>query len=236
MLGYIAMAGAAGSAAQLGRGIRKLRKQKGWTQDRLAEKANINRASLNALELGKSNPSFILVESIASVLKTTVTGLMAAGRVSLKSSDEELKKIFAQNVKERRLLLGYSRKELAEPVGLIAQYISTTENARRLPTLKNAIRLAKALGVPVSSLIVPGGTTLDTVRRPDRYNEISDIQERMRSIRLERALTLDALSRMSGIGQHHIAQIELGSVNPTLPTIIVFCSSLGISYSSVLDA
>ena len=45
-------------AKALGRRIRALRNAKGWTQERLAEAAHLDRAYFASLELGLRNPSF----------------------------------------------------------------------------------------------------------------------------------------------------------------------------------
>jgi transcriptional regulator with XRE-family HTH domain len=52
----------------LGRRIRSLRIQKGWTQQKLGEKADINYKFLGEIERGQQNPSFGVLAKIATAL------------------------------------------------------------------------------------------------------------------------------------------------------------------------
>lgn len=52
----------------LGRRIRSLRIQKGWTQQELGEKADINYKFLGEIERGQQNPSFVILAKIANAL------------------------------------------------------------------------------------------------------------------------------------------------------------------------
>ena len=231
-LGDIVTTGAADSAAQLGRGIRKLRKKKGWTQDRLAEKSNINRASLNALELGKSNPSFILVENIARSLGITVSGVFAEGRISLKVSDEVLRNALAHNVKERRVQLGLTRKELGERVNLLPQYLSTTENARRLPNLPNVIKIAQSLEIKPSRLFEVHDEGFE---KWSHFIDPEDVCERIKQVRISMGLSLTAISKRSGIEVHHLTKIEGKKLTPNITTVQAFCAGVRLHLGEILD-
>ena len=52
----------------LGNNIRALRKQAGWTQERLAEKASISVPFMTQIELARKSASLEVVESIARAL------------------------------------------------------------------------------------------------------------------------------------------------------------------------
>lgn len=62
--------------AAIGLRIRKLRRQKSWTQERLAEKAEIAPDYLCRIELGKKHPSLKTILQLASALDTTVDDLL----------------------------------------------------------------------------------------------------------------------------------------------------------------
>jgi len=53
----------------LGRRIRSLRTQKGWTQQELGDNADINYKFLGEIERGQQNPSFGILTKIATALK-----------------------------------------------------------------------------------------------------------------------------------------------------------------------
>lgn len=62
---------------------------------------------------------------------------------------------FAENLRDARLEIGLTQRQLAQRVGTTFQLISAYENAKRLPMLDAVVRLADALVVPLDEL-VPG--------------------------------------------------------------------------------
>ncbi len=54
------------AAVALGNRIRQLREGKGWTQEKLAEHADIQRTYLAEIELGKRNPSLKHLTKLAN--------------------------------------------------------------------------------------------------------------------------------------------------------------------------
>lgn len=52
-----------------GRNVRKLRKERGWSQEQLAFEAGIKRAYLSEIENGQRNPSLDIVEKLAIALQ-----------------------------------------------------------------------------------------------------------------------------------------------------------------------
>lgn len=69
----------------------------------------------------------------------------------------QLPEIFAatccQVIRERRQQLGLSQEEVAKRSGLARSYICDVERGARHPSLRNVSTLAKALGIPTSTLI-----------------------------------------------------------------------------------
>lgn len=55
---------------KVGQKIRKIRKQKGLSQEKVALEANLNRAYIGFIERGERNPSVKTVAKIAKVLRT----------------------------------------------------------------------------------------------------------------------------------------------------------------------
>jgi transcriptional regulator with XRE-family HTH domain len=51
-----------------------------------------------------------------------------------------------------RAARGWSQERLAEEAGIHRTYLGGIETARRNPSLRNLIRLARALGVPIADL------------------------------------------------------------------------------------
>ena len=52
--------------------MRELRAERGWSQQALAEKLEVSRQSVNAIETGKYDPSLPLAFRIAKLFGTTI--------------------------------------------------------------------------------------------------------------------------------------------------------------------
>ncbi|KKR80050.1 MAG: hypothetical protein UU25_C0002G0013 [Microgenomates group bacterium GW2011_GWB1_40_9] len=61
---------------KFGKKLRKIRKSKGVTQEKLAEKAGIDFSYLNLIEGGKRNPTLKIIAKIARVLGIRLDELM----------------------------------------------------------------------------------------------------------------------------------------------------------------
>jgi transcriptional regulator with XRE-family HTH domain len=55
-------------AKNLASNVRRLRKARGWTQDSLAAEAEVEQAAISLIENGRSNPTLLMLENIASAL------------------------------------------------------------------------------------------------------------------------------------------------------------------------
>ena len=86
----------------IGLRIRRLRKQKLWTQETLSEKAEIAPDFLCRIESGKKHPSLRTILSIANALDTTVDCLLG---------DTPNKNIPALGIEEKSLLSGCTEKQ-----------------------------------------------------------------------------------------------------------------------------
>lgn len=87
----------------IGLRIRKLRRQKLWTQENLAEKAEITPDYLCRIELGKKHPSLKTLLLIANALDTTVDDLLV---------DVQKKNILVIENEEKSLLAGCTEKQI----------------------------------------------------------------------------------------------------------------------------
>jgi putative transcriptional regulator len=55
--------------------LRKLRADRGWSQQDLAAKLEVSRQSVNAIETGRYDPSLPLAFRIARLFETTIEGV-----------------------------------------------------------------------------------------------------------------------------------------------------------------
>jgi len=63
------------AAAALGRRIRQLRDRKGWSQEALAEHADVQRSYLAEVELGRRNPSLKHLQKLAKAFHLGIADL-----------------------------------------------------------------------------------------------------------------------------------------------------------------
>jgi putative transcriptional regulator len=59
--------------------LRELRAELGWSQQKLAQKLEVSRQSVNAIETGKYDPSLPLAFKIARVFKRTIEEIFIEG-------------------------------------------------------------------------------------------------------------------------------------------------------------
>ena len=62
-------------AKAVGRRIRELRKEEGWSQERLADEADVHRTYMWGIEQGRRNPSLRHLLLIADALDVPLTAL-----------------------------------------------------------------------------------------------------------------------------------------------------------------
>ena len=62
-----------------GAGVRQLRKERGWSQERLAENSNLNRSYIGEIERGCVIASLETVEKLAVALQLTPSALLTRG-------------------------------------------------------------------------------------------------------------------------------------------------------------
>ncbi len=63
------------TALALGRRIRVLRDGRGWTQERLAEKSDLDRSYIAGIETGNRNPSLNALDRLAGAFSVSLSEL-----------------------------------------------------------------------------------------------------------------------------------------------------------------
>ena len=59
--------------------IRELRAERGWSQAALAERLDVSRQTVNAIETGRYDPSLPLAFAIARVFESTIESIFQEG-------------------------------------------------------------------------------------------------------------------------------------------------------------
>ncbi len=68
---------------QFGLAVRQLREGQGWSQERLAEAADLNRSFIGEIERGAATPSLLTIEKLAGALGIGLAGLMERCELAL---------------------------------------------------------------------------------------------------------------------------------------------------------
>jgi transcriptional regulator with XRE-family HTH domain len=61
---------------RLGRNVRRLREQKGWSQEDYADRAGIHRTYVSDIERGRRNPTVTVVEKLAAPFEVGAGSLL----------------------------------------------------------------------------------------------------------------------------------------------------------------
>ena len=62
-----------------------------------------------------------------------------------------------------------------------------------------------------------------------------DLGTRINELRCERNLRQQDLAELAGISQEAVSQIVRGRVNPTLPTLFIMASAMGLTITELFD-
>ena len=89
----------------------------------------------------------------------------------------ELKKLFAQNLKKKRRICGFTQANLAEKVDVSTHHIAMIELARNFPTSELIERIASALETEVYELFLEEKKTQQTELEKLRKDIKEDIHE-----------------------------------------------------------
>ena len=57
--------------------LRQLREERGWSQEQLAERADLNRSYLGEVERGRAVPSIVTVSKLAGALNIRLSSMIA---------------------------------------------------------------------------------------------------------------------------------------------------------------
>ena len=63
--------------SSFGIAVRQLREQQSWSQEGLAERADLNRSYVGELERGQAIPSLLTIKKLASALNMSLANLLA---------------------------------------------------------------------------------------------------------------------------------------------------------------
>lgn len=83
-------------------------------------------------------------------------------------NNDEIRKIFANNIRIRRIYSGMSQKQLADAAQIALSSVSVYENGGTLPPVDVAYRIASALEVSLNDMFVPITIKICTTSSDDK--------------------------------------------------------------------
>lgn len=132
----------------VGESIKRLRKQKGWTQKDLAENSTINLSSIKQYEAGRSNPKYDNRIKLANTLGVHPDDLTSEPRPY-----QNVCMNFGERLKTLRKYRKLTQRELGTKCDMPDSQIRKYESNNTTPRLDTLIKLANALNVQLSDLI-----------------------------------------------------------------------------------
>jgi transcriptional regulator with XRE-family HTH domain len=135
----------------LGRTVREMRDERGMDADDLAAAAGIERAQLDAIEAGQSDPSHRVLLALVRGLGIDAATLMNRAKRPNKGATDSA---FGQRLRKLRTEHGVSQDRLALITGLHRTAISKLELGERDPQLDTILRLARGVGVPPEAFVI----------------------------------------------------------------------------------
>ncbi len=133
----------------VGESIKRIRKQKGWTQKDLAENSMINLSSIKQYEAGRSNPKYDNRIKLANTLGVHPDDLT---REPLPQNPNVCMN-FGERLKTLRKYRKLTQRELGTKCDMPDSQIRKYESNNITPRLDTLIKLANALNVKLTDLI-----------------------------------------------------------------------------------
>ena len=216
--------------------MRRRRKDRKIPMRVISEKTGITLSHLSRIETGQVTPTLTTIEKIAAALGTSAVALLSAASRAETPDTEYLKRIVASNLRQAREGRGLSRRQLAEPIGFIHQYIGTTELAKRLPNVRNIVRLAQGLQIQPSELLKE---TFDPncLEAPRVYEYITRdiLAQRVKQRRIEQGLAREKVCVGMNKSSDTLYSLERGTRWPASETLIALSIYYACSVSKFID-
>lgn len=130
-------------------------------------------------------------------------------------------------IRDLRKKTGLSQLDFGTDIGTTQSTVAWWESGRGYPKLESIGKMAEAFGVPVSTLLLEGGTSngIPTER---------EIGKRISAWRKLRGMTLQQLADKAGIGTTTIHNLETGLWYAKMPTYLYIAEALGVSLDALI--
>lgn len=142
---------------QLAANLAALRIAGNWSTRALAEEAQVDRRTIQHLEMGLGNVSLKTVDRLARALGVQTGSLFNVSPAHRNDAGPLVEAVLARNLVQARATLRLTQESLGVQAGVSMYMIAHIERGARNPTLQTLDRLATALGRPLASLLSESG-------------------------------------------------------------------------------
>jgi|GEM_PF-867746 len=182
----------------LGEKLRKLRKERGWKQQEVADRSGVSRQLISYLEQPRhsgTNPTAKTMLSLANVFDIEVEEFFkAAGYITdVKSTGPRRGRVYkkveiggemslAEKIKELRTARNWSQDDLAKHSGLDRGYIANLEGTKSIkrPSADAFLKLARALNIKPEELYKAAGYIEDVGDTGPRAETLQELVDKLR--------------------------------------------------------
>ena len=139
--------------------LKELRKEKGFTQQEVADLVHVNRVQYTNWESGKRQPSYERLSMLACIFDVSIDFLLSEyieiskERLLKLKAEREKMKVFPKRLKELRKKKKLTQTELGEKVGVKQSAYGKWENGKCEPNLETLLKLASILNTTTSYLL-----------------------------------------------------------------------------------
>lgn len=178
--------------AAVGRRIRALRRDRGWTVQELADRADVSRRMLTQIELGQANPSLTTVDRVAVALDTDFPGLALSATPDAATADlVEPARVWEDPDGSEAVLLGVTtarpRSELWRWTLAAGRTYESSADADGTEAIVHVTSGTLTIGDAGHSVVVSAGETA-VFRTDGAYRYVNDADTEVRFVRLFRSL------------------------------------------------
>lgn len=147
----------------IGHNLKKIRKSKRLTQEKLSEITQISMASIQRYESGKRQPNIQTINKIAEALGVPVSEILGNNTTA---NDIGTKIISAQTISD------VSHEELAKRTGIDEQQLRIIKSGQINPTTEELNKIATALNLPLSYFIKKLSVNIDDEVIQDEHDPV----------------------------------------------------------------
>ena len=212
--------------------LKRLRIERGLTQQQVGEKLGITKQAYSQWESGKHTPRFETIKKLADILGVTTDQITEDYAQTYDDSETDS---FTERLKELRKEKGLNQIEIANYFGTSQPAYQAWESGRRTPAQKSLEKLAKFFNVSVSYLL--GETSIRNfsglTTSKEQYHAPSEqtIGERLKSARKEAGLLQEEVAEHFNITQQAYQVWESGKRNPKKETLQKLADYFNVSYA-----